>query len=84
MEIVEIYKICKPYLSQIESVFDMVSSIYTVSTGKCNKLFKLLYGVDCPYIDDRLATISVITIALKQNLLDKFVVYIKETTHGNV
>lgn len=74
-EMVEVWKICKPYVQGEFEPYLLAENIYNISTKKSEKLFFLLYGISCSDIGDAIGTNIAISLGLVANKFDVFIQY---------
>lgn len=72
-EMVDVWKICKPFVGVEFEPYLVAVTIYTVSKEKSNKLYRLFYGIDCSHLDDEVATNIAISFGFTKNNFADFI-----------
>lgn len=76
-QIVDVYKICKPFLGEDFEPYLLAEKVYTVSTQKIEKLYRIFYGTPCPFLSDPTASCMAISFGFTHNHFEDFVRLIK-------
>lgn len=80
---VDLYRICKPYISIPFEPYIIADNIYTVSKERANKVYRIFCGVDCANLDDDVSTNMTIAGGFIKNSCESFFRMLGELQNGS-